>query len=109
MLSPFGPAEQLQGGSSEISASSFWMRLDAEDAMMWVSGWETGSAGEAPCVERGRGGESETRAGAISFFLRARVSGRRAAATRSRGGAAPRLAVDSACPQGRHKCPKRAW
>ena len=27
MLSPLGPAEQLQGGSSEISASSFWMRF----------------------------------------------------------------------------------
>ncbi len=27
MLSPFGPAEQLQGGSRLISASSFWMRL----------------------------------------------------------------------------------
>jgi hypothetical protein len=26
-LSPFGPALQLVGGSSEISASSFWMRL----------------------------------------------------------------------------------
>ncbi len=27
MLSPFGPAEQLHGGSSDISASSFWMRF----------------------------------------------------------------------------------
>jgi hypothetical protein len=25
MLSPLGPAEQLHGGSSDISASSFWI------------------------------------------------------------------------------------
>lgn len=30
MLSPFGPAEQLLGGSKEISASSFWMRFAAD-------------------------------------------------------------------------------
>ena len=29
-LSPFGPALQLVGGSSDISASSFWMRLAEE-------------------------------------------------------------------------------
>jgi hypothetical protein len=29
-LSPLGPAEQLVGGSNEISASSFWMRFAAE-------------------------------------------------------------------------------
>jgi len=39
MLSPLGPAEQLHGGSSEISASSLEMRLAAEDAMcgLWAS------------------------------------------------------------------------
>lgn len=31
MLSPFGPAEQLHGGSKLISASSFWIRLALED------------------------------------------------------------------------------
>lgn len=29
-LSPFGPALQFVGGSSEISASSFWMRFAEE-------------------------------------------------------------------------------
>lgn len=32
MLSPFGPAEQLHGGSRLISASSFWMRLALDDS-----------------------------------------------------------------------------
>ena len=31
MLSPFGPAEQLHGGSKLISANSFWIRLALED------------------------------------------------------------------------------
>lgn len=31
ILSPFGPAEQFEGGSREISASSFCMRLAADD------------------------------------------------------------------------------
>lgn len=31
ILSPLGPAEQFAGGSSEISASSFWMRFAADD------------------------------------------------------------------------------
>lgn len=32
MLSCFGPAEQLHGGSRLISASSFWMRLAEEES-----------------------------------------------------------------------------
>ena len=32
MLSPLGPALQLQGGSKEISASSFWMRFADDDS-----------------------------------------------------------------------------
>lgn len=31
MLSPFGPAEQLHGGSKLISANSFWIRFALED------------------------------------------------------------------------------
>ena len=31
-LSPLGPALQLVGGSSEISASSFWMRFALLDS-----------------------------------------------------------------------------
>lgn len=31
MLSPLGPAEQLLGGSRDISANSFWMRFAADE------------------------------------------------------------------------------
>jgi len=36
-LSPFGPALQFVGGSSEISANSFWMRLALLDSELFFS------------------------------------------------------------------------
>jgi hypothetical protein len=58
MLSPLGPAEQLQGGSSEISASSLEMRLAAEEAMVaeWVlkSGLSGREMPDRECEERER-------------------------------------------------------
>lgn len=36
-LSPFGPALQFVGGSNEISANSFWMRLALLDSELFFS------------------------------------------------------------------------
>lgn len=36
-LSPFGPALQFVGGSSEISANSFWMRLALPESEFFLS------------------------------------------------------------------------
>lgn len=53
-LSPFGPALQLGGGSSVISASSFWMRfVDVPNALLIFgfvlgSGFESATAAVAP-------------------------------------------------------------
>lgn len=78
MLSPLGPAEQLHGGSSEISASSFWMRLDADDAMAecGVGGACARRSNSRPLKKRGWpwvGGRRRARQDFCFFFLSARV------------------------------------
>ena len=65
MLSPLGPAEQLQGGSREISASSLEMRLAAEDAMV-CAGEGDGTRGSK---ERAKKNEGVLGAALAVFFI----------------------------------------
>ena len=85
-LSPFGPALQFVGGSNEISANSFWMRLALLDSELFFS--LIVDVSRFVLARSRDGARSLVRASAprsidqSSIFLRRRVPSRRVAHSR---------------------------
>jgi hypothetical protein len=52
-LSPFGPALQLVGGSSDISANSFWIRRELLDSELFLSLIVYGVVYRSSCTRSG--------------------------------------------------------
>ena len=55
-LSPFGPALQFVGGSSEISANSFWIRRELLDSELFLSLIVYGVVYRSSCTRSRRSG-----------------------------------------------------
>ena len=75
-LSPFGPALQFVGGSSEISANSFWIRRELLDSELFLSLIVYGVVYRSSCTRSRRSGACDRSTGFSIDASRVAVSPR---------------------------------
>lgn len=75
-LSPFGPALQLVGGSSDISANSFWIRRELLDSELFLSLIVYGVVYRSSCTRSRRSGACDPSTGFSIDASRVAVSPR---------------------------------